>query len=728
MALPKAVALAATPPDWRTPVSKIPTNPYTRDAKTYIGVPGTALAKVLTDKLGKQRLTPVLKDLDKSYFDGARFAGDKPGDQAYEHLKQLASYLRSRLSGSRAPPAPATHVAALVGTLTGARQLADAAVQDLGATVAPFQRTDGTAATPPPPGLPAALTSLAAARADFAKADKELRKAQPTPAVEHFQHAWEAAFRALAKLGITYSGDHDKDGVVDVIELRFGASPLVVDSDADGLTDRFEIYELAGWTVPNNRDSDHDGIPDGNEDVDGDGLTNLDEQRLGTKPAQADTDGDGVNDGDEVRQGRNPLKADPRTGPPLPGDPPPIVVTPTDTDTDGDGLTDAEEGEEETDPNNPDTDGDGLSDGDEVLNLGINPLSNDTDGDHLSDSYEVQHADDQGLDPGRPDEQVSKWSYVTDFLLGLLAGDFSIRDSMAWLAGNLCSGGLSLIPVVGWILGGLADIRDTIADLIHGDWVGAGLSILGVVPYVGDAVAIPAKAAKFALKFVHRIQAVLRFVARYDKVPDSVKELAFQAILLTDWDGLIGGDQPSAGVHAAARAKFSRAGALRLGKGDRTDLKRLRAAMDDPHHVAGDRVPFMNNARAGENYLRNTLLQGHRGMPSFRIDTPGVPKPNSKYRLPDFIELDSLGDLVLHEVKVGVPMFASEIDQCKKDTWIKDPVNDTAVKKSTGGRRVAGVHWHFFPHGRFNSLGPSEDLLNCLKANGITFTIHAPNI
>jgi len=64
----------------------------------------------------------------------------------------------------------------------------------------------------------------------------------------------------------------------------------------------------------------------------------------------------------------------------------------------------------------------------------------------------------------------------------------------------------------------------------------------------------------------------------------------------------------------------------------------------------------------------------------------------------------------------------------QKDAWIKDPVNDTAVKKSTGGRRVAGVRWHFFPHGRFNSLGPSEDLLNCLKANGITFTIHAPNI
>ncbi|MEU4244782.1 hypothetical protein [Actinoplanes sp. NPDC026619] len=85
---------------------------------------------------------------------------------------------------------------------------------------------------------------------------------------------------------------------------------------------------------------------------------------------------------------------------------------------------------------------------------------------------------------------------------------------MAWLAGNLCSGGLSAIPVVGWILGGLADLRDTIAGLIHGDWVSAGLSILGVVPYVGEAVAIPGKAARFVVKYVHRLQETLKFVTK----------------------------------------------------------------------------------------------------------------------------------------------------------------------------------------------------------------------
>ncbi len=54
-------------------------------------------------------------------------------------------------------------------------------------------------------------------------------------------------------------------------------------------------------------------------------------------------------------------------------------------DTDGDGLSDEEEGELGTDPNDPDTDGDGVNDYDEVL-WEIDPLNPDTDGDGLNDN------------------------------------------------------------------------------------------------------------------------------------------------------------------------------------------------------------------------------------------------------------------------------------------------------------------------------------------------------
>ena len=162
--------------------------------------------------------------------------------------------------------------------------------------------------------------------------------------------------------------DTDGDGVIDSIECPGGA---FVDTDGDGITDCRDVdddgdgihtaYDGTGDTdgdgvpdyidadddgdgestldeiSPNYSDSDGDSIPehlDAEEedgpfgDLDGDGLTNAEEDCLGSDPEDSDTDGDGVHDEDEVD-----------------------LPCTTARDTDGDGLPDF---------NDTDDDGDGI--------------------------------------------------------------------------------------------------------------------------------------------------------------------------------------------------------------------------------------------------------------------------------------------------------------------------------------------------------------------------------
>ena len=126
----------------------------------------------------------------------------------------------------------------------------------------------------------------------------------------------------------------------------FSVDVLIVnDADGDGLPDEYEAANGLNANDPG----------DAAIDVDGDGLTALEEYNIGTNPNLADTDGDGVADGDEVADGR---------------------ISPLDADSDGDGLIDGDELRAGTDPGNQDSDGDGIVDGDEI-DLGLDPLTAD---------------------------------------------------------------------------------------------------------------------------------------------------------------------------------------------------------------------------------------------------------------------------------------------------------------------------------------------------------------
>ena len=133
--------------------------------------------------------------------------------------------------------------------------------------------------------------------------------------------------------------DIDGDGLTYIQEKRYGTDPKDIDSDDDGLNDGYEVQSLG--TDPLNPDTDGDLLSDGEE-----------VKEYMTNPLNEDTDGDGLSDEDEVEAGTDP----------------------TDPDTDGDGLSDYEEEIYDTDPRLKDTDGDGLNDYEEVKIYGTDPL------------------------------------------------------------------------------------------------------------------------------------------------------------------------------------------------------------------------------------------------------------------------------------------------------------------------------------------------------------------
>ncbi len=211
-----------------------------------------------------------------------------------------------------------------------------------------------------------------------------------------------AVLLAAALAGCINASDNDHDGILDVddpdddndqvpdgFETQYGSDPLnatdaALDVDGDGLT---LLQEYLAGTDPTNPDSDGDSMPDGWEvangldpvdstdgaaDLDGDGLTNAQEFANGTLPANPDTDGDGIPDGWEVAHGLDPNAA---------GD--------GGLDPDHDGLTSAQESAHGTDPLVYDTDNDTMGDGWE-WGHGLNPLDpSDADEDPDGDSYDL---------------------------------------------------------------------------------------------------------------------------------------------------------------------------------------------------------------------------------------------------------------------------------------------------------------------------------------------------
>ena len=143
---------------------------------------------------------------------------------------------------------------------------------------------------------------------------------------------------------IDYEADSDGDGVYDVLEVMYGTNAYLSDTDGDGLSDEIEIYKL-GYD-PTKKDTDDNGILDGDEDEDEDNLSNIYEVKNNLQAWNADSDEDGLNDGDEVNKyGTNPLLED----------------------TDGDTLIDGSDVKLNFNPNKKDSNDNGITDDKEYV-------------------------------------------------------------------------------------------------------------------------------------------------------------------------------------------------------------------------------------------------------------------------------------------------------------------------------------------------------------------------
>jgi len=397
------------------------------------------------------------------------------------------------------------------------------------------------------------------------EASQQLARGQHQKAVQSLLRTWRQALEAMGRAGVDFRpgevSDVDGDGVPDQLEVRFGASPLSVDTDRDGLTDGFELRWGGAHLLPASADTDGDGTADGAEDLDGDGGTSLQEQTRGTDPLLADTRVDTL-----ATAPRKSLRPAPKVLSvvlPGTGKRQPSGAAPDPFDTDGDGLDDVAELASGTPPDVADWDGDGLSDYQEMEHL-TDPDVADTDGDGFSDHYEVTHLDD-GLDPLAPDERLSPQQWARDYAHALALGDTCDTALSGWkpckatvpfFLGQLSGGTASFIPVVGWVVGGLADVRDAVGSAVKGEWAGAGLSMLGVLPVVGDVGKLVGRVVEFTKrhgKLEEVLRAVLRALPKLlgvmpEKADAAARELVLAVLRKVDPEGFqtvakYGGDE-----------------------------------------------------------------------------------------------------------------------------------------------------------------------------------------
>ncbi len=169
------------------------------------------------------------------------------------------------------------------------------------------------------------------------------------------------------------------------------------------------MYGVVATGPGTSNDTDGDGLPDDWELLH---FGDLDETEFG------DLEPDGLTNLQEFNRGTDPNNPD-SDGDGLEDGPEFNLhgTDPADSDSDDDGLSDgAEVNTYGTDPNNPDSDGDGLPDGAEIDTHNTNPLDGDSDNDGFSDGLEVAFGSDPNDSADTPDTTSLADVVINEFM------------------------------------------------------------------------------------------------------------------------------------------------------------------------------------------------------------------------------------------------------------------------------------------------------------------------
>lgn len=454
------------------------------------------------------------------------------------------------------------------------------------------------------------------------------------------------------------------------------------------------------------RDRDGDGIPDCREHA---GLRAQDGSTVWrTDPNDADTDGDGVVDGEEVSQLAVPDSFEDQVRDLLSCRALTFTALsdPTRVDSDDDGLDDAVELSEGSDPYAGDRDNDGLSDFEERA-WGSDPHEADTDGDGFEDGSDTS----DGFTPVTVDEEIDDEEWYTEYAKGIGLGEFDDIDSVPQLLGAL-SGGLSgSIPVVGWFVSAITDLRDAIAGIINDDWTAVLTSAAAILPYAGDSAKATKQITRFVENHPEQLRKVVQGILALEKLPDSVRTTLLRAADPDGVDGLRRLD-----VSDEVIVRFAKRG---------TTLATLVVAVDRSAELIQD-IP---GAHADDEGFVETLEDAQGALREYAAEADGTDEvadgpvyigglPQSTFDGGRLIDACTAcepdpepGTSTLRIAKLGSLHYAAGVQrQIDKDSFL-----------------VASGHtleWHFF-------AGPTgwtvdRAVLNALDEAKVSYVIHLP--